>query len=61
VSNYRHTRDRAWLESSLPWIDKYHRYWTTEPHLIPETGLWRYFDLGEDAAPEEPPRISAKL
>jgi len=49
---YRHTPDRNWLESSVPAIEKYYRYWTTEPHLTPATGLSRYYDLGEGPAPE---------
>src|SRR5262249_44808880 len=44
---YRRTLDRKWLEAALPAIDKYYRYWTSPPHLTPQTGLSRYFDLGE--------------
>jgi alpha,alpha-trehalase len=49
---YNRTRDLEWLESSFPWIEKYYRYWTTEPHLTPETGLSRCYDLGDGPAPE---------
>ena len=49
---YAKTHDRKWLENSIPAIESYHRYWTSEPHLIPETGLSRYFDMGEGPAPE---------
>jgi alpha,alpha-trehalase len=49
---YRRTQDRAWLEKALPAIEQYYAYWTTEPHLTPQTGLSRYFDLGEGPAPE---------
>ena len=49
---YRKANDRAWLESALPDIESYYRFWTTEPHLTPETGLSRYYDLGEGPAPE---------
>ena len=49
---YRRTQDRRWLEDSSSAIDQYYRYWTSEPHLTPETGLSRYFDLGEGPAPE---------
>jgi alpha,alpha-trehalase len=49
---YRKTHDRKWLENTLPEIEKYYRYWTAEPHLTPETGLSRYFDLGDGPAPE---------
>jgi alpha,alpha-trehalase len=52
LSVYRVQKDRTWLESSVEAIEKYYRYWTTEPHLTPETGLSRYFDLGEGPAPE---------
>lgn len=49
---YHNTQDRKWLADSLPAIEKYYRYWTSEPHLTPETGLSRYFDLGDGPAPE---------
>ena len=49
---YNHTHDQQWLAAAVPAIETYYRYWTTEPHLIPETGLSRYFDLGEGPAPE---------
>ncbi|HKY05863.1 MAG TPA: trehalase family glycosidase [Blastocatellia bacterium] len=49
---YRKTRDRKWLESAVPAIEKYYRFWTTEPHLTKETSLSRYYDFGEGPAPE---------
>lgn len=49
---YKQTRDRRWLTSTLPAIEKYYRFWTSEPHLTKETGLSRYYDLGEGPAPE---------
>jgi alpha,alpha-trehalase len=49
---FRRTHDAAWLESSLDALDKYYRYWVSEPHLTPETGLSRYIDLGSGPAPE---------
>jgi alpha,alpha-trehalase len=49
---YRKTHDRDWLKSALPAITKYYDVWAKEPHLTPETGLARYFDLGEGPAPE---------
>jgi alpha,alpha-trehalase len=49
---YGRSRDRAWLQSTLPGLESYYRFWTTEPHLIPEIGLSRYFDFGEGPAPE---------
>ncbi len=49
---YRRTGDQAWLRAALPAIEEYYRYWTAGPHATPETGLSRYFDLGEGPAPE---------
>lgn len=49
---YTRTGDRRWLASTLPAIEAYHRYWTTEPHLTPDTGLSRYHDLNRGPAPE---------
>jgi alpha,alpha-trehalase len=46
------TRDRGWLRQTVPSIERYYKFWTTEPHLIPELGLSRYFDFGEGPAPE---------
>ena len=49
---YEKTRDNAWLRGTLPAIDRYYRFWTTEPHTVPDAGLSRYFDRGEGPAPE---------
>src|SRR5579872_1481700 len=49
---YAKTKDRKWLAGALPEVEKYYRFWTTEPHLTPDTGLSRYYDLGEGPAPE---------
>ena len=49
---FEKTGDRDWLRSTWPAIDKYYRFWTTEPHLIPALGLSRYYDVGEGPAPE---------
>jgi len=49
---YERTKDRAWLADAVPAIEKYYRFWTSEPHLTPETGLSRYWDLGDTPAPE---------
>ena len=49
---YQKTQDRKWLEDSVPLVEKYYDFWTHEPHLTPETGLSRYYDLGEGHAPE---------
>jgi alpha,alpha-trehalase len=49
---YQQTKDKAWLARTLPAIEKYYRFWTKPPHLVPETGLSRYYDLGRGPAPE---------
>jgi alpha,alpha-trehalase len=49
---YRKSHDRAWLAEAWPAIEEYYKYWTAEPHLTPQTGLSRYYDLGEGPAPE---------
>jgi alpha,alpha-trehalase len=49
---YRKTRDRKWLADAVPRIERYYRFWTSEPHLTKETGLSRYYDFGEGPAPE---------
>jgi alpha,alpha-trehalase len=49
---FEKTGDRAWLRSTLPAVEAYYRFWTREPHLIPDLGLSRYYDLGEGPAPE---------
>jgi alpha,alpha-trehalase len=49
---YRAKPDRVWLSSTVPAIEKYYRFWTSEPHLTKETGLSRYYDLGDGPAPE---------
>jgi alpha,alpha-trehalase len=49
---YEKDRNRAWLRAALPAVEKYYAFWTTEPHLVPATGLSRYYDTGEGPAPE---------
>src|SRR5579864_1626461 len=49
---YNRTHDHKWLEDSISAIETYYRYWTSAPHLTPETGLSRFFDLGDGPAPE---------
>jgi alpha,alpha-trehalase len=49
---FERTKDRAWLRAAVPIIDRYYDFWTKEPHLLPELGLSRYYDLGEGPAPE---------
>jgi alpha,alpha-trehalase len=49
---FHETKDVKWLRTTVPAIERYYRFWTTAPHLIPELGLSRYFDLGTGPAPE---------
>ncbi len=49
---FRHTGDVAWLRASVPAIEKYYDYWTTEPRLTPQTGLSRYDSSLDTPAPE---------
>jgi len=49
---YRKQPNAAWLRSTVPAIEKYYRFWTEEPHLTKQTGLSRYYDLGDGPAPE---------
>ncbi len=49
---YGKNHDAAWLRNTVPALEKYYRYWTAEPHLVRETNLSRYYDLGEGPAPE---------
>ena len=49
---FQKTRDINWLRNSVPKIEEYYQFWTNEPHLTKETGLSRYFDLGDGPAPE---------
>lgn len=49
---FRQTQDRSWLAESVDAAIAYYGYWTSEPHLTGQTGLSRYFDLGNGPAPE---------
>jgi alpha,alpha-trehalase len=49
---YDRTHDRGWLQSTVPAIERYYRFWTAPPHLIESLGLSRYYDLGDGPAPE---------
>jgi alpha,alpha-trehalase len=44
--------DRAWLEKAYAYAVRDHDMWTREPLLAGDTGLSRYFDLGEGPSPE---------
>ena len=49
---FARTGDRAWLRGALRDAEQHYRFWTTEPHLLSQTGLSRYYDFGEGPAPE---------
>jgi alpha,alpha-trehalase len=49
---FARTHDLDWLRSTVPAIDATYAFWTTEPHLLPEIGLSRYYAFGEGPAPE---------
>ncbi len=49
---YGATGDRAWLLRARDAVAAEHAHWTAPPHLIPATGLARYFDHGAGPAPE---------
>ena len=49
---YRKQPNVSWLRSTVPAIEKYYRFWIEEPHLTEQTGLSRYYDLGDGPAPE---------
>jgi alpha,alpha-trehalase len=45
--------DRKWLARAYDFIERDHAMWTHAPHLAGDTGLSRYFDMGEGPVPEE--------
>jgi len=49
---FARTGDRDWLRQGVRDAEQHYRFWTTEPHLVPATGLSRYWDFGEGPAPE---------
>jgi alpha,alpha-trehalase len=49
---FARTGDRAWLKAAVAPAERHYRFWTSEPHLVPTTGLSRYYDFGEGPAPE---------
>jgi alpha,alpha-trehalase len=58
---YARTHDKAWLAATVPAITAYYDYWTRAPHLTPETGLSRYYDLGHGPSPEVKQEHFAKI
>ena len=49
---FKYTQDVEWLKSLLPYIEQYYYYWMIPPHFNINTGLSRYYALGEGPAPE---------
>jgi len=49
---FAQTGDLEWLRENLPYVERYHTYWTSMPQFIPGLALSRYFALGEGPAPE---------
>lgn len=44
--------DHAWLERAYAYAVRDHALWNAEPHLAGDTGLSRYYDFGDQPAPE---------
>jgi alpha,alpha-trehalase len=44
--------DRAWMETAFSYVKRDHDMWTRAPHLAGDTGLSRYYDLGEGPSEE---------
>lgn len=49
---HEQTRDRAWLTRAYGFAVRDHALWTTAPHLAGDTGLSRYYDVGDGPIPE---------
>jgi alpha,alpha-trehalase len=52
AQNAQGKNDRAWLEHAYAYAVRDHAMWIADPQLAGDTGLSRYFDLGEGPAPE---------
>ncbi len=52
LSVFRVTQDEAWLRRVLPFVERYHAYWSSLPQFIPGIELSRYYALGDGPAPE---------
>ncbi|BCA96008.1 hypothetical protein TUM19329_23690 [Legionella antarctica] len=53
LAYFNKSHDKHWLKSTVPAIQKLHKYWTTPPHLISKLGLSRYCAGGSGRPPEE--------
>jgi len=49
---YGHPVSRAWLARAYDYAKQDYTVWVTQPHLAGDTGLARYFDVGEGPVPE---------
>ncbi len=49
---YYKTQDKEWLDETLAAAEMYYLYWMKKPHYTPETGLSRYYGMGEGPCPE---------
>ncbi|KAH9812524.1 trehalase-domain-containing protein [Melampsora americana] len=50
---------QGWLKKAISASEKYYEYWVTGEHLIPETGLSRFFDTGPTGS--IPPEIAHEV
>ena len=49
---YASTHDEVWLARAYTFAARDHELWTRAPHLAGNTGLARYFDIGQGPVPE---------
>lgn len=61
LAYYEKKPDNAWLQSTLPAINKLYNHWTSPPHSIPDLGLSRYYAGGQGITPEESPTYYEKV
>lgn len=48
----KHRADLKWLARAYSYAERDYELWTHSPHLAGDTGLARYYDLGEGPVPE---------
>src|SRR5215510_15411383 len=48
----KHQADMKWLARAYSYAERDYELWTHAPHLAGDTGLARYYDLGEGPVPE---------
>ncbi|HEY4002415.1 MAG TPA: trehalase family glycosidase [Candidatus Xenobia bacterium] len=54
----RHAKDPLWLSRVYDLAVREHHFWTTAPNLAGQTGLSRYYDVGEGPVPEMRPGVA---